>query len=52
MNEDEIVEQYTTIGFKVVSKNAVGVTLQKMDHSESGKHLYHIDDRRALGYQI
>mmetsp|Transcript_31815 Transcript_31815/g.48797 ORF Transcript_31815/g.48797 Transcript_31815/m.48797 type:complete len:146 (+) Transcript_31815:63-500(+) len=52
MDEDEIIEQYTTIGFKVVSNSDVGVTLQKMDHTESSKHLYHIDDRRALGYQI
>mmetsp|Transcript_3243 Transcript_3243/g.4670 ORF Transcript_3243/g.4670 Transcript_3243/m.4670 type:complete len:154 (+) Transcript_3243:49-510(+) len=52
MTEDEIIEQYTKIGFKITSKNAVGVTLQKMDHSESSKHLYHKDDRKAFNYRI
>mmetsp|Transcript_516 Transcript_516/g.784 ORF Transcript_516/g.784 Transcript_516/m.784 type:complete len:174 (+) Transcript_516:149-670(+) len=52
MTEEEIIDEYTSVGFKLVGKTSVGVSLQRIDHSNAGKHLYHIDDRRALNIRI
>mmetsp|Transcript_7266 Transcript_7266/g.11048 ORF Transcript_7266/g.11048 Transcript_7266/m.11048 type:complete len:149 (+) Transcript_7266:77-523(+) len=52
MSDDEVIEQYETNGFKIHRMTALGVSFQRIDYTETGKHLYHIDDRRALDHQV